>query len=98
MSNHAPVVNLHFNKPLKQSYDPQRREIVRQMVLHQVGRNTSFLIPSDRMLISVGRASLPKNNDGWQAPIRYVCSALPLSLEMYISFIFCVNVSSMGGT
>ena len=42
MSNLAPV-NLHFNKPLKQSYDPQRREIVRQMVLHQE-RNTPFLI------------------------------------------------------
>ena len=42
MSNQAPV-NLHFNKPLKQSYDPQRREIVRQMVLHQE-RNTPFLI------------------------------------------------------
>ena len=42
MSNQAPV-NLHFNKPLKQSYDPQRREIVRQMVLHQE-RNTPSLI------------------------------------------------------
>ena len=66
LSNEAPAINLHFNKPLKQSYDLQRREIVQQMVLHQdVRRNTLYLSGSPVL------GFFPSTVSGWGSRVQH---------------------------